>query len=111
MISIGVKPMKSILPAALLLVVCPAVQAAAIDLQCEQLATQLIERLDAEGLLSSSKGDAQQRARAIGMDLCAGAQASAEQQHEQDKQKALDNWWLESTGGKPGNERLKNFKR
>jgi hypothetical protein len=95
----------------LLLIVCPAAQAAAIDLQCEDLAKQLIERLSAEGLLTASTGDARQRAHAIGLDLCRGAQASAEQQHEQDKQKALDNWWFDSTGDKPGNERLKNFKR
>jgi hypothetical protein len=103
--------MKSILPGGLLLVVGATAQAAAIDLRCEDLAKQLIERLSAEGLLTSSKGDAQQRAQAIGMELCTGAQASAEQQHEQDKQNALKNWWFEAPGDKPGNERLKNFKR
>jgi hypothetical protein len=104
--------MKSIVIGSLLLLVaCSTAQAAAIDLQCEQLAGQLIERLDAEGLLSSSAGDARQRAHAIGMELCNGAQASAEQQHEQDKQKALDNWWFEAPADKPGNERLKNLKR
>jgi hypothetical protein len=104
--------MKVTLPGSLLLLaVCTPLHAAAIDLQCKELAQQLIERLDAEGLLSSSSGDAQQRARAIGLELCTGAQATAEQQHEQDKQKALDNWWLEAPGDKPGNERLKNFKR
>jgi hypothetical protein len=104
--------MKSILTASLvLLVLCTRAQAAGIDLQCEQLTGQLIERLDAEGLLSTSARDARQRAHAIGMDLCTGAQASAEQQHEQDKQQALDNAWFESPGDKPGNTRLKNFKR
>jgi len=103
--------MKHIPPGILLLVFATTAQAAAIDLQCEELTKQLIGRLDAEGLLSASAGDAQQRARAIGLELCTGAQASAEQQHEQDKQKALDNWWLEAPGDKPGNERLKTFKR
>jgi hypothetical protein len=95
----------------LLLAVCTPVHAEAIDLQCEDLAKQMIERLSAEGLLASSTEDAQQRARAIGLELCTGAQATAEQQHEQDKQKALNNWFMEAPGDKPGNERLKNFKR
>jgi hypothetical protein len=104
--------MKSTLPGSLLLLAASmTAQAAAIDLKCEELARQLMERFSAEGLLNSSAGDAQQRARAIGLELCTGAQDAAEQQHEQDKQKALDNWWLEAPGDKPGNERLKNFKR
>jgi hypothetical protein len=94
-----------------LLAVYSTAQGAAIDLQCENLARQLIERLNAEGLLTSSTGDAQQRAGAIGLELCTNAQANAEQQHEQDKQKALDNWWLEAPANKPGNKRLKNLKR
>jgi hypothetical protein len=94
-----------------LLAVCTPVHAAAIDLQCEDLAKQMIERLGAEGLLASSTEEVQQRARAIGLELCTGAQATAEQQHEQDKQKSLKNWFMEAPGDKPGNERLKNFKR
>jgi hypothetical protein len=103
--------MKFIPGSLLLLAVCTPVHAEAIDLQCENLAKQMIERLSAEGLLASSTEDAQQRARAIGLELCTGAQATAEQQHEQDKQKALNNWFMEAPGDKPGNERLKNFKR
>jgi hypothetical protein len=103
--------MKSITGYLLLLAVCTPVHAEAIDLQCEDLAKQMIERLSTEGLLASSTEDAQQRARAIGLELCTGAQATAEQQHEQDKQKALNNWFMEAPGDKPGNERLKNFKR
>jgi len=104
--------MKFPLPGGLLLLaICPPLHAEAIDLQCEELAKQMIERFTTEGLLASSAGDVQQRARAIGLELCTGAQASAEQQHEQDKQKALDNWFMEATGDKPGNTRLKNFKR
>jgi hypothetical protein len=103
--------MKFIPGSLLLLAVCTPVHAEAIDLQCENLAKQMIERLSAEGLLALSTEDAQQRARAIGLELCTGAQATAEQQHEQDKQKALNNWFMEAPGDKPGNERLKNFKR
>jgi hypothetical protein len=104
--------MKFTIPDCLLLfTVCTPVHADAIDLQCEELAKRMIERLTAEGLLVSTAEDAQQRARAIGLELCTGAQATAEQQHEQDKQQALDNWFLEATGGKPGNKRLKDLKR
>ena len=104
--------MKFTLPGCLLLLaMCPPVHAEAIDLQCEELAKQMIERFTAEGLLASSAGDVQQRARAIGLELCTGAQATAEEQHEQDKQKALDNWFMEAPGDKPGNKRLKNLKR
>ena len=104
--------MKFTLPGGLLLLaMCPPVYAEAIDLQCEELAKQLIERFTAEGLLASSAADVQQRAREIGLQLCTGAQATAEQQHEQDKQKALDNWFMENTGDKPGNKSLKTFKR
>jgi hypothetical protein len=104
--------MKFTLPGCLLLLAsCSPVHAGAIDLQCEELAKQMIERFTAEGLLASTAGDVQQRARAIGLELCTGAQTSAEEQHEQDKQKALDNWFFEAPGDKPGNERLKNFKR
>lgn len=104
--------MKFPLPGCLLLLaVATPVHAEAINLQCEELANRMIERLTAAGLLASSVEDAQQRARAIGLELCTGAQATAEQQHEQDKQKALDNWFLEAPGDKPGNKRLKDLKR
>jgi|GEM_PF-1423013 len=104
--------MKFTLPGYLLLLaVCTPVHAEAINLQCEDLAKQMIERLTAEGLLASSTEDAQQRARAIGLELCTGVQATAEQQHEQDKKKALDNWFMEAPGDKPGNKRLKTFKQ
>jgi hypothetical protein len=82
-----------------------------IEEKCSYPSYTLIERLAAEGLLASSTGDAPPRARAIGLELCTGAQATAEQQHAQDKQEALDNWFLEASGDKPGNKRLKNLKR
>ena len=104
--------MKCTLPGGLLLLMlCTAAPAETIDLQCEELAKRMIERFTAEGLLATSVEDAQQRARAIGLELCTGAQATAEQQHEQDKQQTLDNWFFETSGDKPGNTRLKNLKR
>ena len=51
--------MKLTLPGCLLLLaVCTPVHAEAIDLQCEDLAKQMIERLGAAGLLASSTGEA-----------------------------------------------------
>jgi len=98
---------------ALLLFLGPALTAHAgdIDLQCEALAGKLIGRLADEGLLASTGKDAQQRARAIGMELCTGAQATAEQQHEAVEKQRQDNWFFDAKGDKPGNKRLKNLKR
>jgi len=90
--------------------ICLPVQAQDIDLDCETLAKQMIERLSAEGLLATDAADGQ-RARAIGMELCSGAEASAQQQHEVGKQKALEHWFWEDKPEKPGNKRLKNLKR
>ena len=81
-----------------------------IDLDCETLAEQMIERLSAEGLLTPAAAD-RQRARAIGLELCGGAQASAQQQHEIGKQEAVDNWFLEKQPEKAGNRRLRNLKK
>jgi len=50
-------------------------------------------------------------ALAITLDLCGGAEESAEQQSEVEKQQALDNWFFEKHPEKPGNKRLKNLKR
>jgi hypothetical protein len=84
--------------------------AAGIDLDCEALSRQMVDRLDAEGLLAPSQ-DARQRALAITLDLCRGTEASAQQQHEVEKQEALDNWFFEERPEKPGNKRLRNLKR
>ncbi len=83
--------------------------AGGIDLDCETLSRQMVDRLDAEGLLVQSETD-RQRALAITLDLCRGTEASAQQQHEADKQEALENWLLEDHPDKPGNKRLKNLK-
>jgi hypothetical protein len=81
-----------------------------IDLDCETLSAQMIDRLDAEGLLIPT-GPGRQRALAITLELCGGAEESAEEQHEAEKQQALDNWFFEDHPDKPGNKRLKNLKR
>jgi hypothetical protein len=84
--------------------------AGGIDLDCETLSEQMVERLDAEGLLIQTESG-RQRALAITLDLCGGAEESAEQQSEVEKQQALDNWFFEKRPEKPGNKRLKNLKR
>jgi hypothetical protein len=81
-----------------------------IDLDCETLSEQMVERLDAEGLLIQTESG-RQRALSITLDLCGGAEESAEQQSEVEKQQALDNWFFEKHPEKPGNKRLKNLKR
>lgn len=86
------------------------VHAQDIDLDCEALAEQMVERLSAEGLLVPQAADGQ-RARAIGLELCSGAEISAQQQHEVSQQEARDNWFFEAQEDKPGNKRLRNLKR
>ncbi|HYQ71691.1 MAG TPA: hypothetical protein VET88_07165 [Gammaproteobacteria bacterium] len=80
-----------------------------IDLDCETLSKQMVDRLDAAGLLVPSGTD-KQRALDITMELCRGTEASAQQQHEAGKQEALENWFFEKQPEKPGNKRLKNLK-
>jgi len=84
--------------------------AGGIDLDCEVLSKQMVDRLDDEGLLIQAE-PVRQRALAITQDLCGGAEETAQKQHEADKQQALDNWFFEKHTEKPGNKRLKNLKR
>jgi len=93
-----------------LTVIAHGALAGGIDLDCEALSRQMIERLDAAGLLVHSAAGSQQ-ALAIAMDLCREGEASAQHQNEADKQEALDNWLSEKHPEKPGNTRLKNLKR
>ena len=81
-----------------------------IDLDCEAFSKQMLGRLDAEGLLARSETD-RQRALSITRELCGGAEASAQQQHDVEKQQAVDNWFFEQHPEKAGNKRLKNLKR
>ena len=97
-------------PVLLFAVACQPAHAQDINLDCEAFAEQIIDRLSAEGLLAPDAADGQ-RARAIGMEMCSGAEASAQQQHEVGKQEALDNWFWKEQPEKPGNRRLKNLKR
>ncbi|WP_126454593.1 hypothetical protein [Sulfuriflexus mobilis] len=83
--------------------------AQAIDLRCEELAENMVARLSSEGLIAGS-AEAESRARAISLGLCAETQASARQQHEQEKAVALENWLFEHRADKPGNRRLRNLK-
>jgi len=93
-----------------LAVISQGTYAEGIDLDCETLSEQMVDRLDAEGLLVQT-GPGRQRALAITLALCGGAEESAEEQHEVEKQQALDNWFFEKHPEKPGNKRLKNLKR
>jgi len=103
--------MKSCLFSVLLFAVaCQPAHAQDINLDCEAFAEQMIERLSAEGLLATDAVDGE-RALAIGMEMCSGAEVSAQQQHEVGKQEALDNWFWEDRADKPGNRRLRNLKR
>ena len=97
-------------PVLLCAVACLPAHAQDINLDCDAFAEQIIERLSAEGLLAPDAADVQ-RARAIGMEMCSGAEAAAQQQHETGKQEALDNWFWEERPEKPGNRRLKKLKR
>jgi hypothetical protein len=81
-----------------------------IDLDCDEFSRQLVDSLDAEGLISQSETD-RQRALAITRDLCSGTEVTAQQQHEAEKQEALDSWFFENQPDKAGNKRLKNLKR
>ncbi len=101
---------KHFVVASVLLASFPVAYGADIDLQCEQLSNTLIERFHREGLLPAN-GEGALRAQEIAQDVCAGAEAQAQQQHEEGKKEALSNWLFESTGGKSGNKRLLNHKR
>jgi len=96
--------------AMVLAVVSQCAFAAGIDLDCETLSRQMVDRLDAEDLLIQTD-PARQRALAITLDLCGGAEESAQQQNEEEKRQALDNWFFENHPEKPGNKRLRNLKR
>ena len=75
-----------------------------IDLDCQDHSRQLIQQLSTAGLLVEGGAP---RAEGISLDLCSKAQKAAQAQHEIAKKRAVENWFFQSTGGKPGNERLK----
>jgi len=93
------------------LLLCPmALNAQVIDLECDALAKRMVSRFAAEGVLNPGK-QSQQRAQAIGVELCSEVQESAQVQHKAAKESALQNWIFENRPEKPGNKRLKNLKR
>jgi len=95
----------------LLLAIALPARAEGIDLQCEELAGKMIERLSKEGLLNEPDKN-QKRAQVISLELCAGAQKSAQKQHEKDKKEALDSVFRYSTSSdKKGIKRLRSLKR
>ena len=102
--------MKHLLPALLLLGTPVAALANDIDLDCERLAKQSTSSMVAEGLLANTPA-AIQRAEAITLNLCIGAESSAQQQYEEGKQNALTNWIWEDRPKTEGHKRLKKLKR
>ena len=96
----------SVIPVFLFIFMCPPVHAQGIDLDCDVLAEQLIQRLSDEALLSTN-ADVRQRARIIGLELCSGAEVSAQQQHEVGKQKAIERSFWEKRPENPGHRRLR----
>ena len=96
--------------AAALALISQGALAEGIDLDCEAFSEQLVERLGEDGLLVQSGPD-RQRALTITRELCSGTEAYAQQQHEVEKQEALDSWFFENQPDKAGNKRLKNLKR
>ena len=86
------------------------VWAEGIDLDCEKLAGQMVDELVSEGLLANSTQTVEQ-ARSITRNLCAGAEESAQQQHEESVQEALTNWLWQERPETDGHRRLKRLKR
>lgn len=99
-------PRRLFYPMLLALLVCSSPYANSIDLECDTVTQSLIERLVTEELLGGSH-QKQQQAQQIALDLCIATMESAQQQHEADKEKALENWFFEYHPDKAGNQRLK----
>ena len=83
-------------------------QAEQIDLECRDLARQMVSQLIKEGLVRNTAQTAQ-HAEAITMSLCADAEASAQQQHEEGKQQAIYDWIWQKRPETRGHKRLKKF--
>ena len=83
-------------------------QAEQINLECQQLARQMVSQLIKEGLVRNSAQTAQ-RAEAITISLCTNAEVSAQQQHEAGKQRAIYDWIWQERPETSGHKRLKKF--
>jgi len=101
--------MNKLLLTVSLLLTTSLLQAETINLECNALANKMVTKLVEQGLLLSAEQH-QIRAREISVELCRGAQKSAESQHQEAQTSALQNWIFENRPDKPGNKRLKRLK-
>jgi len=97
--------MKNLLTILLLFGITQTALAEIIDLDCEELAGQMVKHLVSENLLVDFNR-AVERAQAITLKLCASAQQSAQQQHETGIQQAITEWIWQSRPETPGHKRL-----
>ena len=79
---------------------------ASIDAQCEQVTNAFIQQINAENLVRQSSGG-QERIKEIALSLCTETEKRVQEQHAEDKEKALENWFFESHPEKAGNRRLR----
>ena len=79
---------------------------ASIDAQCERVTGLLIQQMNAENLVRQNSGE-QERIKEIALSLCTETEKRVQEQHIEDKEKALENWFFESHPEKAGNQRLK----
>lgn len=77
-----------------------------IDVHCEKVIQAFIGHLTEENLVTADTQE-QVRIKQIALDLCTETEKSVQQQHEQGKEEALENWFFEYHPEKPGNRRLK----
>ena len=79
---------------------------ASIDAQCERVTGLFIQQINAEDLVRQDSAG-QQRIKEIALGLCSETEKRVQEQHIEDKEKALENWFFESHPEKAGNRRLK----
>jgi len=77
-----------------------------IDAQCEHVTGRFIQQMNAEKLLPQNPRE-QERIKKIALNLCAETEKRVQEQHAEDKEKALENWFFESHPEKAGNRRLR----
>jgi hypothetical protein len=77
-----------------------------IDVQCDAVIQSFIGHLTKEKLVTTGPGG-QARIKEIALELCSETEKSVQQQHEQRKEQALENWFFEHHADKPGNRRLR----
>lgn len=77
-----------------------------INVRCDEIIQAFVERLITEELVTLA-ATGQARVKEIALGLCSETEKSIQQQHEQVKQRAIENWFFEYHPDKPGNRRLK----